>query len=71
MRSTKTALVGNKNSFLRVNVEVEGDGIACGEYIDHGESRDWWLRCSDRAERGVRQEIVIFGSEEVSNIRAS
>ena len=50
----------NKSSFLHVNVEV-GDGIDCEEYIDH----DWWCRCSDRAERGVRQEIVIFGSDRV------
>ena len=28
------------------------------EYSDHGESRDWWRRCSDRAERGGRQETV-------------
>jgi hypothetical protein len=62
LRSTKTGLVGNKSSFVHVNVEV-GDGIACGEYIDHGESRDWWRRCSDRAERGVRQDIVLFGSD--------
>ena len=32
------------------------------ECIDHGESRDWWHRCSDRAERGGRQETVRFGS---------
>ncbi len=29
------------------------------ECIHHGESRDWWRRCSDRAERGGRQENVI------------
>ena len=28
------------------------------EYIDHGENRDWWRRCSDRAERDGRQETV-------------
>jgi hypothetical protein len=33
------------------------------EYIDHGDIRDWRRRCSDRAERGGRQEIVRFGSE--------
>ena len=26
------------------------------ECSDHGESRDWWRHCSDRAERGGRQE---------------
>jgi hypothetical protein len=29
------------------------------ECSDHGESRDWWRRCSDSAERGGRQETVI------------
>jgi len=33
------------------------------DYIDHGESRYWRRRCSDRAEKGGRQEIVRFGSE--------
>ena len=33
------------------------------ECRDHGESTDWGRRCSDRAERGGRQETVIFGSE--------
>jgi hypothetical protein len=33
------------------------------ECSDHGESRDWWRRCSDSAERGGRQETVIFGSD--------
>jgi hypothetical protein len=30
------------------------------KYIEHGESRDWRRRSSDRDERGGRQEIVIF-----------
>jgi hypothetical protein len=30
------------------------------ECIDHCESRDWWRRCSDRAERW---QTVRFGSE--------
>jgi hypothetical protein len=33
------------------------------ECSDHGESRDWWRRCSDSTERGGRQETVIFGSD--------
>jgi hypothetical protein len=32
------------------------------ECSDHGESRDWWRRCSDSAERGGRQETVISTS---------
>ncbi len=30
-------------------------------WSDHGECRDWWRRCSDRVERGGRQEEVRFG----------
>ena len=31
------------------------------ECIDHGSNRDWRQRCSGRADRGGRQEIVRYG----------
>ncbi len=53
-RPTNSDIVCIKDNFLRVDVGV--GGVALEEHIDHGEGRDWRSRCSDRTERGDRQD---------------